>query len=185
MMSSAEASSYQPEWVFLNSYGLDFNDSARLLPPSQLPQYFGMSGWELPKPAEDGDCYRAYKSIDPTGEPDENFCRLLYVQLEHIVNGIQEAGPELTAETFRTGMYSMPLQQAREPWAIGGGYGPGDHAFVDDLAEIWWDPECVDPDGGELGCFQHTAGGRRWGPGALDGETRVYRDGVSGWSPSG
>ena len=182
LMSTAEASGYRPEWVFLNSYGLDFNDSARLLPPSQVTQYFGMSGWELPKATEDGDCYRAYKSIDPAGEPDDSFCDLLYIQIEHVLNGIQEAGPNLNAETFASGMYSMPLQQVRAPWAIGGGYGPGDHAFVDDLAEIWWDPACTDPDGGELGCFQHTAGGRRWRPGAMDGEIRVFREGVPGYT---
>ena len=46
--------------------------------------------------AQDTDCYRAYKSIDPTTNPDVNFCRLHWIDLEHIANGIQEAGPELT-----------------------------------------------------------------------------------------
>jgi hypothetical protein len=174
VMGSAEASGFYPEWVFLNSYGIDFNDSARLLPQNQIAHYFGMSGWELPQPAEDTDCYRAYKSVDPQGTPDANFCRLLYIQIEHIVNGIQEAGPKLSSETFEKGMYSMPLQQRRTGYAIGGGYGPGDHSFVDDLDEIWWDPSCVDPDGGEPGCFQHTAGGKRYRPGAMDDVVRVF-----------
>ena len=181
LMSAAEGAGYYPEWVLLNSYGLDFNDSARLLPPNQLAHYFGMSGWELPRPAADTDCYRAYKSIDPSGTPDENFCRLLYIQIEHVVNGIQEAGPNLTPESFRDGMYAMPLQERRGPWAIGGGYGPGDHAFVDDLDEIWWSPSCIDPDGGEPGCFMHTANGRRWKPGEMDDVIRVFSDGVPGY----
>jgi len=112
--------------------------------------------------------------VDLTGTPDSNFCRLLYIQIEHIVNGIQEAGPKLNAETFQKGMYAMPLQQRRTVWAIGGGYGPGDHSFVDDLDEIWWDPNCTDPDGSEPGCFQHTAGGKRWKPGAMDDVVRVF-----------
>ena len=174
VLASAEASGFYPEWVLLNSYGLDFNDSARLLPPNQLAHLFGMSGWELPQPAEDTDCYRAYKSIDPSGTPDSNFCRLLYIQIEHVVNGIQEAGPHLTPETFEKGLYAMPLQTRRTAFAIGGGYAPGDHSFVDDLDEIWWDPSCVDPDGGEPGCFEHTAGGKRWKPGTMDDVVRVF-----------
>jgi hypothetical protein len=182
-MTDAEATRYRPEWVQINSYGLDFNDTTRLLPPAQLANFFGMSGWELPRPFADTDCYRAYKSIDPTGEPDNTFCRLLWVSLEHVANGIQEAGPNLTPESFRDGMYSMPLQEPVGPWAIGGGYGVGDHSFVDDLAEIWWDPNAVDPDGGEPGAWSHTADGRRWGPGELDDVTRVFREGVSGYRP--
>lgn len=184
LMGSAQAAGYFPEWVLLNSYGIDINDSARLLPAGQISHYFGMSGWELPRPEPDTDCYRAYKSIDPQGTPDSNFCRLLYISIEHIVNGIQEAGPVLTGETFRDGMYSVPLQQRRGPWAIGGGYGPGDHSFVDDLDEIWWDPACVDPDGGEPGCFKHTAAGQRWRPGEMDDVIRVFSEGIDGYTAS-
>ena len=184
LYSGADASGYSPEWVLLNSYGLDFNDAARLLPPNQLQHMFGMSGWELPRPAPDQDCYRAYKSVDPAGEPDGDFCRLLYIQIEHVVNGIQEARPNLTDETFARGMWSMPLEEPRTPWAIGGGYSPSDFSFVDDLAEIWWSPSCVDPEGGEPGCWMHTANGRRWRPGELDTEIRVFRDGVAGHTPA-
>ena len=185
LMGAAEAAGFKPEWVFLNSYGIDFNDAARLLPAGQITQYFGMSGWELPRPEADTDCYRAYKSVDPQGTPDSNFCRLIYISIEHVVNGIQEAGPHLTAESFRDGMYAVPLQQRRGPWAIGGGYAPGDHSFVDDLDEIWWDPSCVDPDGGEPGCFKHTAGGKRWKPGEMDDVIRVFREGVDGYVAPG
>jgi hypothetical protein len=181
MYSAADSNGYYPEWVLLNSYGLDFNDAARLLPPAQLAHQFGMSGWELPRPFPDWDCYRAYKSIDPSSEPNDDVCRLIWVSLEHILNGIQEAGPDLTPQSFARGMQSMPLQEAREPWAIGGGYTPTDYSFVDDLVEIWWDPGCTDPDGGEPGCYRHTAEGRRWRPGEMDDVIRVFEEGVAGF----
>ena len=185
MWSAADSQGYFPEWVMLNSYGMDFGDGARLTGSRQLDGVFGMSGWELPRRFQETDCYRAYKSIDPANAPDQNWCRLNWISVEHIVNGIQEAGPNLTPETFRDGLYDMPLQEVRGPWAIGGGYGPGDHSFVDDLAEIWWDSSCVDPDGGEPGCYQHTEGGRRWRPGELDDVVRVFnREGsVAGYEP--
>jgi hypothetical protein len=141
-----------------------------------------MSGWELPRRFEDSDCYRAYKSVDPAGVPDSNFCTLLWISIEHIINGIQQAGPELTPDTFAEGLYSMPLQQGRGPWAVAGGYSPGDHAFVDTLMEMYWDPEAVDPDGGEPGgAYRFNYGGRRFRPGELTSE--LVRDGVTGYRP--
>ena len=181
MMLSADGANYTPEWVMFNSYGLDFNNSARLLPKSQTPQLFGMSGWELPRRFADTDCYRAYKSIDPTGTPDASFCNVLWISIEHIMNGIQEAGPDLNPETFRNGMFSMPLGEARYPWAITGRYGPNDFSFVDSFAEMWWDPNAIDPDGGELGAYRFTANGRRWRLGELDEVVRVFTEGVTGW----
>ena len=181
-MSAADASAYLPEWAMFNSYGLDFNNSARLLPQNQLAHLFGMSGWELPRPFADTDCYRAYKTVDPSGTPDANFCNLLYISIEHIVNGMQEAGPDLNPDTFRVGMFAMPLQAQRYPWSISGGYGPGDYSFVDSFAEMWWDPSARDPDGNEPGAFRFTAGGRRWKLGEQDGETRAFREGVRGYN---
>lgn len=180
---SADNSAYFPEWVMVSSYGMDISDIARLIPTQQLNQTFGMSGWELPKPFQDTDCYRAYKTVDPAGAPNENFCRLTWETIEHIVNGIQEAGPDLNPETFKRGQYSMPLQERRHAWSIGGGFGPGDHSFVDDLAEIWWDATAPDPAGGEPGTWRHTQGGKRWRPGELDDVTRVFSDGVTGYQP--
>ena len=184
----AEANQYFPEWVMINSYGLDFNDAARLTgQPGQLAHTFGMSGWELPQAFEDTDCFRAYKSVDPTTNPDANFCRLHWIDLEHIANGIQEAGPELTPESFRDGLYAMPLRNAdkERPYAIGGGYSPGDHSFVDNLAEIWWNPECSDIDGGEPGCWFYVQNGKRFRPGELDDVVRVFSDGVRGLESTG
>jgi hypothetical protein len=181
MWTAADNAGFNPEWAMFNSYGMDFNDAIRLVPADQVDQAFGMSGWELPQPFADTDCYRAYKSVDPTGEPDSNWCRLLWIGIEHLVNGIQEAGPNLTPETFRDGLYSMPTGEPRAPYAIGGDYGAGDHAFVDDLAEIWWDTECSDPDGGEPGCWRHTQNGMRFRPGELDDVVRVFSEGVTGY----
>jgi hypothetical protein len=182
VMATAEGSAYQPEWVMFNSYGLDFNDSARLLPRNQLAHLFGMSGWELPRPFADTDCYRAYKTIDPAGTPDANFCNLLYISIEHLVNGIQEAGPDLNPDTFEHGMFSMPLQQQRYPWSITGGYGPGDYSFVDSFAEMWWDPTGRDPNGNEVGCYRYTEDGSRYRLGELDGVVRTFHEGVRGYN---
>jgi hypothetical protein len=184
LFSASDSNGFEPEWVFVNNYGMDFQDAARLTAsPRQLSHVFGLSGWELPQPFEDTDCYRAYKSVDPTTAPDENFCRLHWIDLEHIVNGIQEAGPDLTPETFEKGLYSMSslLREGARPYAVGGGYGPGDHSFVDDFVEMWWDNEAIDPDGGEPGTYRYPQQGKRFRPGELDDVVRVFSEGVRGY----
>ncbi|MEN3272497.1 MAG: hypothetical protein V7636_1258 [Actinomycetota bacterium] len=184
LFSSSDSNHYEPEWVFVNNYGMDFGDAARLTGSPQMNHVFGLSGWELPQPFQDTDCYRAYKSIDPSTAPDQNFCRLHWIDLEHIVNGIQEAGPDLTPQTFEKGLYSMSalLRKGSRPYAVGGGYGPGDHSFVDDFVEMWWDGNATDPDGGEPGTYRYPQQGKRFRPGDMDDVVRVFKDGVRGYN---
>jgi hypothetical protein len=184
LFSTSDSNRYEPEWVFVNNYGMDLQDGARLTGSQQMNHVFGLSGWELPQPFQDQDCYRAYKSIDPNTEPDETFCKLHWIDLEHIANGIQEAGPDLTPESFQKGLYSMSalLKKGARPYSIGGGYGPGDHSFVDDFVEMWWDGSAIDPDGGEPGAYRYPQNGKRFRPGDMDDVVRVFREGVRGYN---
>ena len=182
MFAAADAQRYFPEWVMTNSYGMDLADGGRLLSPTQRTQIFGLGGYELPRTLAETDCSRAYKTIDPANDPDANFCKLHFQGLEQVVAGLQEAGPTLTPQSFRDGLYSLPLRPPRYPWAVGGDYGPGDHAFLQDFVEIWWDESAQDPDGGEQGTYRHTANGRRWAPGEMDTTIRAFREGVTGWA---
>ena len=182
MFAAADAQQYFPEWVMTNSYGMDLPDGGRLLSPTQRTQIFGLGGYELPRTLAETDCSRAYKSIDPTSDPDANFCKLHFQGIEQVVAGMQEAGPDLTPVSFRDGLYSLPLRPPRYPWAVGGDYAPGDHAFLQDFVEIWWDESAQDPDGGEQGTYRYTANGRRWAQGEMDGVVRAFREGVTGWA---
>jgi hypothetical protein len=181
-MGQSDSSAYFPEWVMVNSYGIDTSAGARLLPPAQRAHYFGASGWELPRAFADTDCFRAYKTIDPAGNADEGWCAFHWIPLEHIINGIQEAGPNLNPESFRDGMYSMPLGEARGYWAITGDYGPGDQSFVKSFSELWWDETASDPNNGQPGALRFTDAGRRWRLGEQDDAIRVFSDGVRGYN---
>lgn len=183
MFSAADSDHYEPEWVFINNYGMDFSDAARLTPQTQMRHVFGMSGWELPQPFNDTDCYRAYKSVDPATAPDANFCNLHWIDLEHIANGIQEAGPNLNPESFEQGLYSMSrLREPDRAYAVGGGFGPGDHSFVDDFVEMWWDTGATDPNGGEPAAYRYPQDGKRFRPGEMDDIVRVFSEGVRGYN---
>lgn len=180
LMSFADAQAYYPEWVLVNSYGIDINGGARLLPQTQMAQAFGMSGWEVPRPFPASECYRAYKSIDPANAPDEISCTLLYMSIEHTVNGIQMAGPKLTPKTFEQGLFAYGYRKPVERWAISGGYAPGDRSFVDTFGEVWWDATVTDPAGGEPGAWRWTNGAKRYGRGEIPkGPSSVFKEGVT------
>ena len=177
LMSNADSAAYFPEWVHVASFGADLNDFARYFPPTQSQRLFGLSTWEIPRPFSQYDCYRAYKSIDPAGEPDFGVCEYYWAVLELVVAGIQMAGPELNGESFERGLFALGHRRPREPWAIGGGYGPGDHSYIENYAEQWWDPTATDPINGEQGAYRFTQGGRRFGLGEFDDVIRVFREG--------
>jgi hypothetical protein len=177
-MQSADTNAYFPEWVLLNSNGADFNNSARVFSPTQSAHMFGMSGWEMPRPFADTDCYKAYKAIDPANTPDQTACALLYPSLEHVLNGISLSGPNLTPKTFEQGLFKYGHPAPRHDWEIGGGFGPGDRSWVDTYAEFWWDGTATDPQTGNGGgAYRYTDGGRRYGLGQIPKELKVFNPG--------
>lgn len=177
LMSNADANAYFPEWVQVASFGADLNDFARYFPPSQSQRLFGLSTWEIPRPFSSYDCYRAYKSIDPSNEPDFGVCEYYWASLELVVAGIQMAGPKLNGESFERGLLALGHRRPLEPWAIGGGYGAGDYSYVENYAEQWWDPTATDPINGEQGAYRFTERGRRRSLGEFDDVIRVFKEG--------
>lgn len=166
-MNAAQSSGYQPEWVVSGSYGDDFNHLGRLAPTEQMRHAFGMSGIELPRPRTESECYRAYRSIDPNNNPDDSVCDNYWRELSQIVGAIQLAGPNLTPGTFQQALFRYGYVYPPEKWAIDGGYGPGDHSYVDRMGEVWWDPSAVERGGTQAGAFKWTADGKRYGIGEV------------------
>ena len=86
---------------------------------------------------------------------------LIYAQLLTLVLGIQMAGPNLTPETFETGLFAFPPTTGQAGrWD----FSPDHYTPVSDLREIWWDPDAVSPFNGRPGTWLDL--GTRW----LDGE---------------
>ena len=75
---------------------------------------------------------------------------------------MQAAGPKLTPETFRDGLFKMGYRFYDDvPYAIGGGYGPADFSYIDDVGEIWWDPAARKPQDGSPGAYRGAAASLR------------------------
>lgn len=165
-MQQADAIAYFPEWVNIGSYGIDINIIGSTLPKTQAEHLFGMSWWELPRPAPQTDCFIAYKTIDPNNDPDSTWCSGFFLPLLQLLNGITNAGPNLTADSFADGLFRFGENLRIEKHAIQGGYAPGDYSYVDKMGEVWWDPTATAP-GGAQGAYRWTGDGVRYGLGEI------------------
>lgn len=180
LMGAADAQGWQPEWVIYNTLGLDFNTIGTILPPNQSSHLFGLSSWEVPRRFEETECYQAYKEIDPDNEPSSTSCGLHWHIMLMMLNGIQEAGPKLTPESFEKGLFKIGYRYPPEPWAIGGGYGPNDYSYMDNVAEIWFSHNAINPENSAPGAYVWTYGAKRFKRGELPADdSQLFAHGVT------
>jgi hypothetical protein len=158
LTSEASKLQYFPEWVQI---GLEIPDSARLYDQDQAKHMVGLAGLEIPRTKTDRDYYRAYKEIDPEGDPAD----VAFRSLQQIAGGIQGAGPKLTPATFWEGLQKLPQRVPDPIWSVGGGYGPNDYTYMDYGSMIWWDTAGKDPNSSSAGAWQFVYFGKRYKPG--------------------
>ena len=149
LMTQANAQEFHPEWIQTGFLFQDIPQIARLVNQEQWAHSFGVGTLNIPikgRPA--GDVVLAWYW------GDENFSYNAGVLGEIVVLtfGMHLAGPKLTPETFRTGVFSVG--------ALGGaitddpgnimlarGKAPGvpytEYLFGGDHTVLWWDPEAV------------------------------------------
>jgi hypothetical protein len=168
---TAEASklAYYPEWIQM---GLEIAASTRLYDQDQAKHMVGTAGLEIPRANADTDWYRAYKEIDPDGDPSEGAFR----SLQMIAGGVQGAGAKLTPESFWEGLQKIPNRVPEPIWSVGGGFGPNDYTYMDYGSMIWWDPNGDDPTSTSTGAWQFVYFGKRYKPGELPTEPVPWFD---------
>ncbi len=170
LTSEAQRIQYFPEYIHAGTGGTDSNSTGRLLEPNQARHMVGLSPNEIPRADEDKDWYRAYKEIDPNGDPDASFFR----SLQQVAGGVQHAGPDLNPLTFWHGLSSQPYRAPEPDWSIGGGYRESfdfvaqkDLTYEDYMSLIWFDPEGDDPDSSRSGAWCHVFNGKRFKVGEI------------------
>jgi hypothetical protein len=165
----ATAQDYWPEWILGPSYLMDTTVFARLTDGEQWKNGFGVSTVPARGALETTEAYRVYDWA--YGEaPPHNAFRIFDPLVRILFTGIHMAGPDLTPESFRDGMW-------RTPPAGGGptvprlsygdhGYWPGvDWGGNDDGTLIWWDPTATGEDetGNQgQGMYRYANGGARF-----------------------
>ncbi len=158
MTSAARQQDYWPEWVgggvllsdvdVLGSF-YDQDQWSHAMTLSFLSQVYG--GW-------DGEAYRVYKAMRQD-EPTKLTHHLFYYGMLHTFIGLQMAGPNLTPETFRQGLFNFPKACGEAGcWS----WAPDDLTAMDDARESYYNPTEISPLTCQPGRYVTTLGGQRF-----------------------
>lgn len=185
VVAEAERIQYFPEYIGVT--GLDSNGTGRLMNDNQSEHFVTMRAFEMPRAHEDKDWFRAYKEVDPDGDPPSGtYGPGLYRAVQQFSGGVQLAGTKLTPETFWKGLKQTPCRTPDPVWSIGGCYKDpdptsavhflGDYTYSDYIMLSWFDLKGDDPESTETGayCFMH--GGRRYRVGEFPKEPLPFKD---------
>lgn len=178
----ATAQDYHPEWILGPQVLVDTVAFSRTYDQEQWAHAFGLSPLTL-KPDQTQRSpfvlYNWYFGEDP---PARDTSAVILPNPATFFYAVAAAGPNLTPETLRDGLFSRSRTPAytTEPSLSYGDHGLWpytDYNGVDDVTEIWWDPEATGEDeiGRDgVGMWRYVDNGRRFLPGELDEETRVF-----------
>jgi len=181
LTNAAANQGYFPEWYVCDCGALSRNQLAQLQNQAEWKGAFGLSGLEVERPNNETECYRAYHAVDASNDPNYVNCTYQWRELVLFMSGIQGAGPHLTPQTFKKGMYSMGMRYYDHPrWAIGGGYGPGYYSYPHNVAEVWWDATARDPQNNNgVGAYRYTYDAKRFCLGQLNSDiSQLFKKGV-------
>jgi len=181
--NEATSQDWYPEWIMSGAGLVDTAVAGRSYDQAQWRHAFGLS--------------TLLARIDPAAvQDDDNFVawhlgRTLtsypsIISAPTLFTGIQLAGPHLTPETFRDGLFSFERTSGYVTnWGVSWGtelWPMPDYTGADDVTLIWWDPDAEGPhetqDEGQsgLGMWRYVDGGKRYARGELAGVDPVFFD---------
>src|SRR4051812_18004874 len=179
----ATKQNYFPEWIYGGSALVDTNVFGRTYDQKQWVHAFGISSLtarETEELTQKFDLYTWYTGEPAPAQSEEG---VIFPQPGLFFAGLQAAGPNLTPDTFRQGLFfGAPV--ARTVTQPGITYGqhniwPGgdDYYGIDDFTEIWWDPAAVGNDETHhngSGLMQFVDGGKRYRLGEWTSDVKAF-----------
>jgi hypothetical protein len=151
----ATKQNYFPEWLYGGSVLVDTNAFGRTFDQQQWAHAFGITSLSTrvaPDIVADYDLHTWY--FGGLAPADDSY-GVIYPQPALFFAGLQAAGPNLTAETFRDGLFGFSGTELPEPALTQPLITYGDHGLwpeapdyfgIDDFTEIWWDPTATGED---------------------------------------
>ena len=151
-----------PEWYVMGAGGFETAIIlARSISPRQWQNAFGFSFEEIPRRPRSTPCYRAYRSLDPENDPNNSVCEILFHSMLFMFGAMQEAGPNLTPETWSKSLEVAFTRPATPEWSMSGGFTATDYTYGDFAVELYWDPLATHPDG-QPGAYVYLNDGVRF-----------------------
>jgi len=165
----ATAQDYHPEWILGPSVLADTSIFARTFDQEQWSHAFGVALVPGRTPQDLNATYNLYQWFHGTPPPNNTY-GVINPSVELFANGVQMAGPKLTPQTFRDGLYRSP-PSGGDPINPQLSYGKhGVWPFVDnygsdDAGMLWWDPSAVGEDEVRQvgnGLYRYANGAKRY-----------------------
>ena len=147
-MPAAQNQAYFPEWVYSGYQIADWDTNTQAFGSADKQELAGMFGLSFNNKylVEDQEpVIWAIHTVDPSYTPStadaQNFARD-YQGFLVLASGIQEAGPDLTPQSFQAGLFKQGIfpdpGADRAPYFQNEvGFNPS-HSFFHSEAEIWW-----------------------------------------------
>lgn len=189
-----------PEWILNGAPLQDTTAFGRTYDQAQWAHAFGISALAARTVNGLGDAERVYQWWAGEYPPADDTVGVIWPLPVVLLTGLQAAGPNLTMESFRDGLFSVPPNEAN-PTQQGVSYGDHgiwphvDYGGIDDFAEVWWDPTVEGDDEIRkpgVGMYRSVDGGRRYRLGewtdelkvfSLDGAVAIYEELPPEWAP--
>ncbi len=167
---------YFPEWVITGIVLTDTSALGRYYTQSEWAHAFGVSSLAVPTPISVSDADRLYRWWYGAGtQPASVAAPAILPPISQLFEGIQLAGPDLTASTFTTGLFRAPPAGGGPTSALTAyGYqgaaplpsysSPADYTF------IWYDATAKGPDEEGVngtGLIRFVHGGARYKAGTV------------------
>lgn len=179
--NEATEQNWFPEWVLGAFQFTDATTFARGFDQQQWEHAFGISFMPPLAEPEITPAYQLYEWYFGEPPPADNALILIYPQVALFFTGVEFAGPDLTVQNLRDGLFAFPptpsavtqpsVDYGTEVW------GRDDYAGIDDMVELWWDPEAEGKDetGQDgTGMYRYVDGGKRYLPGEYTDDLKVF-----------
>jgi hypothetical protein len=166
----ATAQRYFPEWVIGASALVDTSVFARTYDPTQWAHAFGISFLGARVDRDQTGAWYLYKWFSGSTPPAVDGYGLILPQPQIFYAALQAAGPDLTAQTFQQGMFTLatPPGGTTDPTFSYGSHGLWPYPSyngLDDTTEIWWNPNASGQDEvgtAGKGLYEYVDGGKRY-----------------------
>jgi hypothetical protein len=187
LTKEATAQNYFPEWVVLGAAYTDTSLFGRSYDQKQWKHAFGVSTLPTPVKPEADQLYSILVWQGGKGPQAKTFKVLVQAPLI-FYTAMHLAGPTLTAETLRDGLFRFPSGQTHPTdlhisWGHHDIWPATDYFASDDATQIWWNPDAqgVDEVGNDgKGMWEYSRDGKRYLPGQWpSGEPDVFNPDTS------
>jgi hypothetical protein len=170
----ATAQNFNPEWIIGPTVLADTAIFGRTYDQAQWAHAFGVALVPGRTTQQINGTYYLYQWFHGTPPPNNTY-GVINPSILEFANGVMMAGPKLTPETFRDGLFRIPPSggDAINPqlsWGKHGVWPYTDFNGSEDIGMLWWDPTAVGEDEVRQvgnGLYRYADGGKRYTPGKI------------------